>query len=112
MPLLFISNLEVRMDRFEILRQRLARDCPALEVRVGEPMSRHTSFHIGGPAALMALPKTREEAQAALAAAGALGIEPFFLGNGSNLLVPDGGAERFFIKNLFAAVFFIGSQLI
>lgn len=46
----------------------------------------------------MALPKTREEAQAALAAAGALGIEPFFLGNGSNLLVPDGGAERFFIK--------------
>ena len=86
------------MDRFEILRQRLARDCPALEVRVGEPMSRHTSFHIGGPAALMALPKTREEAQAALAAAGALGIEPFFLGNGSNLLVPDGGAERFFIK--------------
>ena len=88
------------MDRFEALRQALVRRCPQLEVRTGEPMSRHTSFHVGGPAALMALPRGEEEAVAAVETAAQMGIEPFFLGNGSNLLVPDQGVERFLIKTV------------
>lgn len=86
------------MDRFEYLRKELADQCPGLELRAEEPMSRHTSFRIGGPAALMALPKSASEASAAVKTARKLGIEPFFLGNGSNLLVPDQGVERFLIK--------------
>lgn len=86
------------MDRFEILRTELARRCPTLELRVNEPMARHTTFRIGGPAALMALPKTEEEAAAALRTAHELAMEPFFLGNGSNLLAPDEGVERFLVK--------------
>ena len=86
------------MDRFELLRGELSRRCPGLELRSNEPMSRHTSFRIGGPAALMALPKTVEEAAAALGVSAELGVEPFFLGNGSNLLVPDEGVKRFLIK--------------
>ena len=86
------------MDRFECLQQELNRRCPGLEVRVGEPMSRHTSFRIGGPAALMALPTSEKEAVAAVKTAAELGIEPFFMGNGSNLLVPDEGVERFVVK--------------
>ena len=86
------------MDRFECLQQELARRCPDLEVRAGEPMSRHTSFRIGGPARLMALPKTAAEAKAAVLAAREVDIPPFFLGNGSNLLVPDEGVERFLIQ--------------
>lgn len=86
------------MDRFELLRAELARRCPSLELRVQEPMSRHTSFRIGGPAALMALPQTADEAAAAVQVARELGVVPFFLGNGSNLLVPDQGVERFLIK--------------
>ena len=61
-------------------------------------MSRHTSFRIGGPAALMALPESCLQAVAAVRAAAELGIEPFFLGNGSNLLVCDGPLDRFIIK--------------
>ena len=57
------------MDRFEWLQQELTRRCPGLEVRANEPMSRHTSFRIGGPARLMALPKTAAEAKAAVLAA-------------------------------------------
>ena len=76
------------MDQMKMLREELARCCPALELREQEPMSRHTSFHIGGPAALMALPKSREEAACAVRTAAGLGIAPFFMGNGSNLLVP------------------------
>ena len=86
------------MDRFDTLRAELARRCPELELRSQEPMSRHTSFRIGGPAALMALPKTEEEAAVALRTAWEMEIEPFFLGNGSNLLVPDRGVERFLVK--------------
>ena len=86
------------MDRFEWLQQELTRRCPGLEVRTNEPMSRHTSFRIGGPARLMALPKSAVQAKAAVLAAREANILPFFLGNGSNLLVPDEGVERFLIQ--------------
>lgn len=86
------------MDRFEWLQQELTRRCPGLEVRANEPMSRHTSFRIGGPARLMALPKSAVQAKAAVLAAREADILPFFLGNGSNLLVPDEGVERFLIQ--------------
>ena len=82
------------MERFEELEQLLAKRCPTLELRKNESMERNTSFHVGGPARLMALPRTKEEAKSALLAAAELGIEPFFLGNGTNLLVPDRGVER------------------
>lgn len=83
---------------FEELKQTLTDACPDLELRADEPMSRHISFRVGGPAALMALPKTVEQAQCAVKTAAKLGVEPFFLGNGSNLLVPDEGVERFIVK--------------
>ncbi len=86
------------MNAFAALKQRLECACNSLELRENEPMSRHTSFHIGGPVSLMALPQQEQEVVAAVRAAGELGLEPFFLGNGSNLLVPDEGVERFVIK--------------
>lgn len=83
------------MERLEkLLRER----CPELGLRVNEPMSRHTTFRIGGPAALMALPKSVDEAQTVLRAARELDIEPFILGNGSNLLVADEGYPGFVVK--------------
>ena len=86
------------MDRLEQLLRNLRDRCPELELRTEEPMSRHTTFRIGGPAALMALPRTVGEAKAAVRAAGELEIRPFFLGNGSNLLVPDEGYRGFVVK--------------
>ena len=86
------------MNCLERLTTQLRQRCPGLELRLREPMSRHTSFHIGGPARLMALPKTAQEAAQALRGACELGVEPFFMGNGSNLLVSDRGVERFLVK--------------
>ena len=86
------------MDRFEQLAAALRANCPGLELREQEPMARHTTFRIGGPARLMALPKTEKEAQAVLRTAQALEVEPFFLGNGSNLLVADEGYGGFVLK--------------
>ena len=86
------------MEHFLDLKEQLHSLCPTLELRVDEPLERHTSFHIGGPAALMALPANHEEAVAAVRIANQLGVEPFFLGNGSNLLALDEGVDRFVIK--------------
>lgn len=86
------------MDRFEQLKTLLLHRCPGLELREYEPMDRHTTFRLGGPARLMALPRTEGEAARAVKAAAELGIPPFFLGNGSNLLVPDEGYDGFLLK--------------
>ena len=86
------------MSAFAALKKRLTDTCAQLELRENEPMSRHTSFRIGGPVRLMALPTTQEQAVQAVQAAAQVGVEPFFLGNGSNLLVADEGVERFVIK--------------
>ena len=85
-------------QRLKRLRDALRASCPDLELREREPMSRHTTFRIGGPARLMALPRTAEEARTALRTAMELDAEPFFLGNGSNLLVADEGYPGFVVK--------------
>ena len=56
-----------------------------------EPLSKHTSFKIGGPADAFVTAKTREQAASALGVASASKIPVFFLGWGSNLLVRDKG---------------------
>ena len=86
------------MDRFEALQYELNKRCPELELREHERMDRHITFRLGGPVRLMALPKNREEAICAVQTAREMDVEPFFLGNGSNLLVPDEGVERFVVK--------------
>lgn len=58
-----------------------------------EPLSRHSTIRIGGPAERLALPSTMEDLQRVLEQVdrGALPGPVRFVGNGSNLLFPDGG---------------------
>lgn len=86
------------MDQMIALKEKLRQTVPELELLEQEPMSRHTTFRVGGPVPLMALPQNAQQAAAAVRAAAQLGIAPFFLGNGSNLLVPDEGVDVFVIK--------------
>ena len=44
------------MDYLSELYTRLRAAAPGMELRQNEPMSRHVTFKVGGPAALMALP--------------------------------------------------------
>lgn len=76
----------------------LRREVPGLELRQNEPMSRHITFRVGGPAALMALPADEEQLTAAVRLARDYDIEPLCVGNGSNLLVDDRGLDAFVIK--------------
>lgn len=81
-----------------MLKNRLQALCPHLELLENEPMSRHTTFRIGGPVKLMAKVKDSSEFAAALAAAHAENIRPFILGNGSNVLASDHAIDRFVIS--------------
>ncbi len=66
-------------------------DGPSL-VKRGEPMARHTSWRVGGPAEIYFKPAEEEELAEFLAA---LPVETpvHFVGLGSNLLVRDGGVR-------------------
>ena len=81
------------------LYDRLRAAAPELELRRDEPMSRHTSFQVGGPVPLMALPKGEAEVRQVLSVAALeFGVKPFFMGKGTNLLVSDAGADLLVVK--------------
>ena len=64
---------------------------PNFELRMMEPMSKHTSFRIGGPVEVMAFPKSREELSALMKTSVLLDCKPVILGAGTNVLAPDEG---------------------
>ena len=66
--------------------------------RPGEPLARHTSFRIGGPAELLVLPETPDELTLALQSAAAHGVGVTLLGGGSNVLVGDGGIRGMVVQ--------------
>ena len=86
------------MKNFEHLYLLLQREVPGLEVRAQEPMSSHTTFKVGGPAAVMALPVTEQQLVSAVKLARSEGVEPWWVGLGSNLLVDDNGLNAFVIR--------------
>ncbi len=69
-----------------------------LRVLSDEPMSRHTTFRIGGPARRMAFPETESELAALLDLAVREGYPYTVIGNGSNVLSPDEGLDRLVIN--------------
>ncbi len=63
-----------------------------------EPMSRHTTFKIGGPADYLVLPVSAQEVAAILRIAQEYALPVTVLGNGSNVLVLDKGIRGLVIK--------------
>lgn len=81
------------MTELSDFQQEILRLLPNIELRFWEPMAKHTSFRIGGPAEVMAFPKSREELAALLRAAACLNCKPGILGAGTNVLAPDEGMQ-------------------
>ena len=70
---------------------------PELKVLKDEPMSRHTTFRIGGPADYFVCPD-REQIAEVLAVAKKCGMAIIVIGNGSNLLVGDKGIRGLVVE--------------
>jgi UDP-N-acetylenolpyruvoylglucosamine reductase len=68
-----------------------ARVSPATGIRRDEPMARHTTLRVGGPAEVYVEPATEADLATIMRFCGETGVKFFILGRGSNLLVRDGG---------------------
>ncbi len=69
-----------------------------MDVRFNEPLSAHTSFKIGGPADVLIRITSEDELRKALILSKGIGVPIFIMGNGSNLLVRDGGIRGVVLK--------------
>ena len=74
-------------------KERLAALCQLEKIPVlwDEPMKNHTSFKIGGPAAALCAPKDRQQLLELVGFVQREGVDSWYIGNGSNLLVSDKG---------------------
>lgn len=99
---------------YALLANLIHEKLPGLRFVLNEPMSRHTSFHIGGPAAIMAFPASASELAALCELAQGAGVKPFVFGNGTNLLVQDAPLEILAIKTCdgLSAIELIGDDKI
>jgi UDP-N-acetylmuramate dehydrogenase len=70
-----------------------------LRLLLNEPMSRHTSFHVGGPADVFAVVTTPVILHEALQYACEHGLPSLVIGSGTNLLVSDSGYRGMVIRN-------------
>lgn len=67
-------------------------------IKVDEPMKKHISFKVGGPADFLVKPKTEEELRNVVEFAKKENVPFIVIGNGSNLLVKDGGIRGIVIE--------------
>jgi len=78
------------MTKIDGLAERLRESCRG-KLLAGEHLRNHTSFRVGGPADLLFFPVDPDDIAVAVRAAGEDGVPVFVMGNGTNLLVRDGG---------------------
>src|SRR5436190_21306152 len=77
--------------------------------REEEPFSRHTSMGVGGPAAVMAFPRSADELRGTLAVRRSLGVPHRILGGGSNLVVVDEGLDELVVNTADLRAVEVGS---
>lgn len=71
---------------------------PGSQVLINEPMKNHTSFRIGGPADILIMPSKTEHIKIIMDMCKQWDMPIYIMGNGSNLLVRDGGMRGVVVK--------------
>ena len=85
------------MSEMTDFQKRIGVLFPKISICFEEPLSKHTSFRIGGPAEAMAFPKNREELAELLKKSCLWDRKPVILGAGTNVLAPDEGMKGLII---------------
>jgi UDP-N-acetylmuramate dehydrogenase len=89
---------EKYMGQYVELIKHLDKVIDRANIKVDEPMKNHTSFKVGGPADILVTPEAIEEVKAVIKICIENGVKYYLVGNGSNLLVRDGGIRGVVIK--------------
>ena len=74
-------------------QRQIAALLPDIALRMSEPMSKHTSFRIGGPAEVMAFPENVQQLAEILKVSKMLDCKYAILGAGTNVLASDDGLK-------------------
>ena len=85
-----LDNENILLDLRKIISEE--------NIKINEPMSKHTSFKIGGPAEFYVIAKTIEDIQNVVEFAKNTQRNLCIIGNGSNLLVSDNGIKGIVLK--------------
>jgi UDP-N-acetylmuramate dehydrogenase len=85
-------------DSLKNLLATLRQVFPDDRVLIDEPMANYTTFRVGGPADALVKPLTPEETIYAVRAARSHGVPCLVLGNGSNMIVRDGGLRALVVS--------------
>ena len=85
------------MTELTHLQQKLSVMLHDVELRFEEPLAKHTSFRIGGPAEVIAFPKSVDELSKILKVSALLDCKTAILGAGTNILAPDAGLRGLII---------------
>jgi len=67
-------------------------------IKLEEPLKKHTTWRIGGPAEILALPASEQDLKAVIDLSRQYHVPLTVLGNGSNVLVPDSGLKGIVVK--------------
>ena len=70
-------------------------------IKLDEPMSKHTSFKTGGNAEIYVIVETEKQIKELLKYSKTNNLKLYIIGNGSNLLIPDEGIKGIVAKILF-----------
>mgnify|MGYP003293127820 CR=1 FL=1 len=92
------SDFEVQAGGKVDWKQELTTIYPVGRVFFEEPMARHTTFRIGGPAEAYVIPTSEEQIARTVAICKEAGVSWTVIGNGSNLLVSDAGVRGVVIR--------------
>lgn len=82
------------------------------QIYLNEPMKKHTTFKIGGPADIFVKVKTIQELKYVIDVAKKENAPVTVIGNGSNILVKDGGIRGIVVKPEFKEIEFIDEETI
>lgn len=86
------------MNKFEDFAIKLREILDIEDIKIDEPMKEHTSFKVGGPVDILLTPKDFNQVVDVVKLCKKENIPYYIMGNGSNLLVKDGGIRGVMIK--------------
>jgi UDP-N-acetylmuramate dehydrogenase len=86
------------MNKFKNFAINLKEILNEEDIRIDEPMKYHTSFKVGGPADILITPRNFQQVIDVIKFCKKNNVPFYIMGNGSNLLVKDGGIRGIIIK--------------
>lgn len=86
------------MNNYIDFAEKLKNVTAADRILIDEPMKLHTHFKLGGPADILVIPQNKDELVKIIKLIKEENVPFFLVGNGSNLIVKDGGIRGVVVK--------------